>query len=91
MEVARALASFPPGSGGGPDGLRPQHLKDLTSMKTGAIGSELLEALTDFTNHLLAGQVPSEVLPILYGATLIAIDKKSGGIARLPSAVRCGD
>ena len=28
-EVARAILSFPNGSAGGPDGLKPQHFKDL--------------------------------------------------------------
>jgi hypothetical protein len=85
--LAKALASFPSVSGGGPDGLRPQHLKYLTSTKTGATGAELLEALTDFTNHQLAGLVPNEILPILYGATLIALNKKGGGIR--PIAIGC--
>ena len=30
-DVARALRSFPRGSAGGPDGIRPQHLLDLIS------------------------------------------------------------
>ena len=30
-EVARAICSFPCGSAGGPDALRPQHLKDMIS------------------------------------------------------------
>ena len=28
-KVARAILSFPNGSAGGPDGLKPQHLKDM--------------------------------------------------------------
>ena len=35
-EIAQAIKSFPNGSAGGPDGLRPQHLKDLIA--TGAGG-----------------------------------------------------
>ena len=30
QDVRKAIISFPNGSAGGPDGLRPQHLKDLT-------------------------------------------------------------
>ena len=33
--ILKAIASFPNGSGGGPDGLLPQHLKDLTGNSTG--------------------------------------------------------
>ncbi len=79
-EVAKAVASFPPGSGGGPDGLRPQHLKDLTTEKTGAAGACLLEALTDVINHILAGKVPEGIPPFLYGASLVALEKKDGGV-----------
>jgi len=31
-EVRSAVLSFPAGSSGGPDGIRPQHLKDLLSI-----------------------------------------------------------
>ena len=34
-EVARAICSFPCGSAGGPDALRPQHLKDMISQLWG--------------------------------------------------------
>ena len=37
-EVAKALHSFPWGSAGGPDGLRPQHLLDMISMRAGGWG-----------------------------------------------------
>ena len=32
MDVLRAIRSFPCGSSGGPDRLRPQHLKDLVQL-----------------------------------------------------------
>ena len=37
-EVSQAIRSFPRGSAGGPDGLRPQHLVDMTSMSAGGGG-----------------------------------------------------
>lgn len=76
--VLKALKSFPAGSSGGPDGLRPQHLVDLVSCKTG--GPELLSSLTSFVNLILDGGCPVSVNPILFGARLIAIEKKSGGL-----------
>ena len=76
--VLKALKSFPAGSSGGPDGLRPQHLIDLVSCKMG--GPALLSALTGFVNLVLDGDCPVNVRPILFGARLIAIVKKSGGI-----------
>ena len=43
-EVFRAVRSFPAGSTGGPDGLRPMHLSDLIRC------TEFLTALTAFVN-----------------------------------------
>ena len=80
-EVSRAIRSFPSGSAGGPDGLRPQYLKDLLATGIGSGGTDaLLGAITDFVNMLLEGRVPVSVCPILFGGSLIAISKKSGGI-----------
>ena len=48
--IARAILSFPNGSLGGPDGLRPQHLKDLIGFPAGEVGPALLRALTTLVN-----------------------------------------
>jgi len=77
-DVRKALQSFPAGSSGGPDGLRPQHVKDMVNCREA--GTELLTALTAFVNMLLAGQCPRQIAPIFFGGRLIALDKKSGGI-----------
>ena len=45
-EVTMGIKSFPYGSAGGPDGLRLQHLKDLTSDSVERGGRELLSSLT---------------------------------------------
>jgi hypothetical protein len=86
-EVTRSIISFPPGSGAGPDGLRPQHLKDLISKSNGEEGSKLLTALTDLTNIILSGEIPRDICPLLFGASLVALEKKAGGIR--PIAVGC--
>ena len=44
---------FPCGSAGGPDGIRPQHLVDLTSASAERGGKDLLRALAEFTNVIL--------------------------------------
>lgn len=77
-DVRKALQSFPAGSSGGPDGLRPQHVKDMVNCREA--GTELLTALTAFVNMLLAGQCPRQIAPIFFGGRLIALDKKSRGI-----------
>ena len=78
QEVKHAVKSFPPGSAGGPDGLRPQHITDLVSCRDN--GPSLLTIITAFVNMLLKGQCATEVIPFLFGANLTALTKKSGGI-----------
>ena len=78
IEVRKAIMSFPAGSSAGPDGLRPQHLKDLINCQER--GSDLLTALTGFVNMVLSGHCPRDVAPILFGGRLIGLEKKSGGI-----------
>ena len=79
-DILGAIKTFIPGSAGGPDGLRPQHLKDLTCASTGDAGRRLLTLLTQFTNLCLAGRVPAEIQPVFCGASLCALNKKDGGI-----------
>ena len=40
-EVRRALNSFRPGSAGGPDGIRPGHLRSLTRLVAAEAGARL--------------------------------------------------
>ena len=86
-EVARAIRSFPCGSEGGPDGLRPQHLKDMIGSEEEGGGSQLLRALTSFTNLILEGKASPNACPYFFGASLIALEKKDGGVR--PIAVGC--
>ena len=79
-EVALGIKSFPYGSAGGPDGLRPQHLKDLTCESAERGGRVFLSSLTSFINHIMEGNAPHSVCPILFGTNLIALRKKDGGI-----------
>ena len=85
--MLRAIRSFPSGSAGAPDGLRPQHLVDLTSASAGQDGEELLGALTSLSNLVLAGDTPVPARKIFLGASLIALNKKDGGVR--PIVVGC--
>jgi len=78
VAVKGAIQSFPNGSSAGPDGLRPQHMKDLLC----GVADEhpLLVAVTDLTNLLLEGNTPFQVRSSLFGARLLAVTKKNGGI-----------
>jgi len=77
-DVLKAIRSFPAGSSGGPDGIRPQHLLDLVNCTVS--GSNVVAAITAFVNTLLDGNCHPEVRPVLFGGNLIALDKKCGGI-----------
>ena len=58
--------------------MRPQHLKDLL---LGAPDDHpLLLAITDLVNLQLEGLTPSSVRSTLFGASLLAISKKTGGV-----------
>ena len=66
-EVAKAIKSFPPGSSGGPDGLRPQHLLDLIKCAESGGGLCLLSRPSSiFCSG--AGAIPTSV-HIYLGAT----------------------
>ena len=86
--VILTIRSFPCGSAGGLDRLRPQHLKDLIQhVGDDAMENPLLTALVDFCSMVLRGDVPQVVQPFLFGASLVALRKKSGGVC--PIAVGC--
>jgi len=63
-DVVKAIRSFPPGSAGGLDALRPQLLNDLTAPSVGAAADSLLEALTSFVTVVLEGKVPTSFCSI---------------------------
>ena len=78
VAIKKAIQSFPNGSAGGPDGLRPQHLKDL--LLGVPVEHPLLTAISELTNLQLRGHTPSAVRSALFGAKLLAIRKKTGGL-----------
>ena len=86
-DLMQAIPSFPKSLAGGPDGLRPQHLQDMVGASAGARGAMLLQSPTTFTNLVLAGDIPVETRPFLFGASLTALNKKNGGVR--PIAVGC--
>ena len=84
-EIIQANHSFPKSSAGGPDGLRPQHLKDMMSVDISCL--DLLPNLASFVQLVLEGKTPQSIQPFFFGANLTAIQKKGGGIR--PIAVGC--
>jgi len=57
--VRAAVVSFSNGSAGGPNGLRPQHIKDLVSEVDS--NGPLLDNITLFLNIILEGRTPLSV------------------------------
>ena len=80
IDIEKAINSFPIGSAGGLDGLRPQHLKDMISKSNGETRVKLLRSIAALISVLLSGNVPESVCPWFYGASLTALKKKDGGI-----------
>ena len=79
-DMIRAINSFPAGSAGGPDGLQPQHFKDLIAPGADDSRQALVPALVSFTELVLNGKTPAFIRPFFFGATLIALEKKGGGV-----------
>ena len=79
-EVRKSIQSFKPGSAVGMNSLRPQHLKDLTNENLGINATNLLASLSSICDLMYQGNVPENVCPIVYGASLCGLNKKDGGI-----------
>ena len=81
------IKSFHNGSAGGPDRLRPQHLKDLIGPGAGSGRVALLPAFVSFVELVLSGNTPVSICPFFLGANLFALQKQDGGVR--PIAVGC--
>ena len=80
QEIIHAINSFPAGSSECPDGLKPQHLKDMITPTTDSSQQIFLQALVFFTEMVLNGNTPVSIRPYFFGANLIALEKKVGYI-----------
>ena len=78
--VVRAIKSFPAGTAPGPSGLRASHLKEALSCSSPRASSQFVSTISHLVSMLSSGRVPSTIIPHLYGALLIALKKKSGGL-----------
>jgi len=82
VHVSKAIRFFPAGSAGGPDGITPQHIKNLMLVQAPGIGlsCELTTNLTNLVNLLLNGELPEYVREVIFGGSLTALQKKNGDI-----------
>ena len=80
-DAKRCISSFKNGSSAGPDGLVQQHLKDITSDALGETSKHLLQTIVKFLNGIvLCGNIPDGIQSSFFGASLIALSKKDGGV-----------
>ena len=86
-DVAKAVCSFPHKAEVGPDGIYPQHLKELISKSAGEGGASLLTALTYFVNKTFKDGTPSDICQFFCGAALVAFNYKGGNMR--PIAIGC--
>ena len=78
--ILKAIRSFPAGSAPGPSHLRAAHLKEAVLCPSPGQAAQVMHSLTGLVNLLSSGYAPSEVVPHLCGATLIACKKRGGGL-----------
>lgn len=79
-QIVNAIRHFPISSSAGIDGLRPRHLKDLISFSCGDAAAKLTSATAKLVNVIRDGKICPKLLPVFYGAALIALAKKNGDI-----------
>ena len=77
--LRRLVASFPCGSAGGLDVMRPQILK-LIGHINGEAANRLVMSLCNFVDVVVAGEVPPCIRSTFFGANLFAFTKPGGGI-----------
>ena len=80
VDVVNALRSFPSGTAPGPSCLRANHVKEAVFCSSPDSAESALEGLVGVVNLLCAGRAPPAILPYLCGATLLACNKKNGGL-----------
>ena len=78
--VAKAIKSFLSGSSGGSSLLVSQLYTDLIAESNGPIANEFLQKLTSVLNIVLEGKIAVGLRLFFFGAKLIGLRKKDGGV-----------
>jgi len=78
--LVRAMKSFPSSSAPGPSGLRPTHLREAALCQCFSARNRACLALLAFVRMLASGRAPPNITPLLCGASLLACQKKGGGL-----------
>ncbi len=62
------------------DCITPQIFKDLINKSNGSAGFEFLKSVTRLVGIISEGKIPEIIRPFFFGAKLIALNKKDGGL-----------
>jgi hypothetical protein len=81
-DIRAAIKGFRPGSAGGRDGLRPQHLKDLAD----GPASTLCDVLAEFANLVIRGESLCQFVPRFSGRLFYHSLRRLGDFAQLQLA-----
>ena len=79
-QVEESIRSFPKGSAGGRDGLRPQHLMDILQCPVSRSRDLYLKRLTAYVNISLAGKLPASIATFITSAPVYPLIKNGGGV-----------
>ena len=90
-ELKLAIKTFPSGSSGGLSEVRPDHLTEMfhNILEQENLQVSAFNTLLKFVNFVLNGCVPSKIQPLFFGARLIALNKKSGGVRPIAVSNTC--
>ena len=76
-DIRRACKSFPPGSTGGPSGLRPVHLQEMLKADD---DDNLSQSLASFVSDFNMGRLPQATRPWFCGARIVGLQKEPSGV-----------
>ena len=79
-QIRAAIEGMSTGGAPGPDGLRPSHLKQMTRSKAGLSKDKLFSEIKRFSIICIKGLIPRTARSSFFGANLIALKKKDGGL-----------
>ena len=79
-QVRQCVLSFPIGSGAGPSGLRPLHLREMLVDAEQEGCNHLMAALLEFVHRAWIGDLPPQVTQYICCARLFPLRKKDDGI-----------
>ena len=79
-QVEESIRSFPKGSAGGRDGLRPQHLMDILQCPVSRSRDLYLKRLTVYVNISLAGKLPASIATFITSAPVYPLIKNGSGV-----------